>query len=92
MLQAPAKKKTPAKKAAAPKPKKVAAPKPKKTTATKKKVSASAASPASVQPAHALSTALQPKDFWGGSAIQSTLHRASDHLQHDFLQRRSALF
>ena len=42
MLQAPAKKKTPAKKAAAPKPKKAAAPKPKKTTATKKKVSASA--------------------------------------------------
>ena len=58
MLQAPAKKKTPTKKAAAPKPKKAAAPKPKKTTATKKKVGASAA-----RPAHFISTALQHEDF-----------------------------
>ena len=58
ILQAPAKKKTPAKKAAAPKPKKAAAPKPKKTTATKKKVGASAA-----RPAHFISTALQHEDF-----------------------------
>ena len=70
MLQAPAKKKTPAKKAAAPKPKKAAAPKPKKTTATKKKVSASAAKTAHVQPAHSIFNALQHEHF--GDSLRSS--------------------
>ena len=77
MLQAPAKKKTPAKKAAAPKPKKAAAPKPKKTTATKKKVSASAA-----RPPHPSPQPCSMKTSRKTLQSQSALQHAVDHLQH----------